>query len=65
MADKYDIIDEFGISVYDMPDTECTPVHGTYYELETVAKLTQENLVYIIEKHNKLVEFVARTLGEE
>lgn len=65
MATKHDIIDEFGISVDNMPDIECTPVHGTYYELETVAKLTQENLVYIIEKHNNLVEFVAQTLGEE
>jgi hypothetical protein len=62
--DIWEIQDEYEIKVWDLPDTE-TYYAGLGGERHERPKLTQENLEFIIEKHNEFVAYVAARLGED
>ena len=61
--DIWEIQDEYEIKVRNLPDTEICNV-GLERSWER-PKLTQENLEYVIEKHNEFVAYVAGRLGED
>ena len=60
---KYDIL-ELGIRSYDFPDTERQLNKDSRpFEMKDVPKFTRENFLYLVEKHNQLVEFLSEHLG--